>query len=109
MMVENQISKKIKVPRFDNEGEYTSDHFKEYCQQEIIVSHFTVKEMPQQNGIAKRINMILLKRVRCMLSNAGLSKQFWVVALSYATFIVNQFPYPGLDQNPNARLVRISC
>ena len=59
-MVENQIGKKVKVPRLDNGGEYTCDPFKDFCQQESIVRHFTVKGTPQQNEIAKRMNLTLL-------------------------------------------------
>lgn len=32
MKVENHISRQIRVIIFDNDGEYTSDPFKEYCQ-----------------------------------------------------------------------------
>ena len=53
-MVENQTGKKIKVLRSDNGGEYTSDPFKEYCQDEGIVCHLTVRGTPQQNGVAER-------------------------------------------------------
>ncbi|CAL2262889.1 unnamed protein product [Prunus armeniaca] len=44
------------------------------CQDEGIVRHFTVRETPQQNGVAERMNRNLLKKVRCMLSNDGLGK-----------------------------------
>lgn len=39
--------------------------------------------------------MTLLEKVRYMLSNSGLGKQFWVEALSFATFLVNRFPCSG--------------
>lgn len=39
--------------------------------------------------------MTLLEKMRCMLSNANMGKQFWVEALSYATFMVNQLPCSG--------------
>ena len=73
-MVENQIGRKVTVLRSDNVGEYTCDPFKDFCQREGIVHHFTVKGTPQQNGIAERINRTLLENVRCMLSNAKLDK-----------------------------------
>ena len=46
-MVENQTGRKIKVLRSDNGGEYTSDPFKEYCQDEGFVRHFTVSSTPK--------------------------------------------------------------
>ena len=70
---EKSTRRKIKVLRSDNGGEYKSDPFPKLCHDEGIERHFTVRETPQQNGIAERINRTLLEKVRCMLSNAGLS------------------------------------
>ena len=59
---------------------------------EGIERHFTVRETPQQNGIAERMNRTLLEKVRCMLSNTGLSENFWAEALAYACYLVNRLP-----------------
>ena len=59
---------------------------------EGIERHFTVRETPQQNGVAERMNRTLLEKVRCMFSNAGLSKNFWAEALAYACYLVNRLP-----------------
>ena len=56
-------------------GEYTSNQFLQVCQNEGIKRHFTVKYTPQQNDVVERLNRILLEKVRCMLSNAGLDKK----------------------------------
>ncbi|CAL2276446.1 unnamed protein product [Prunus armeniaca] len=53
---ENQTGRKIKYLRSDNGGEYTSNEFTDYCKQEGITRHFTVKNNPQQNGAAERMN-----------------------------------------------------
>ena len=42
-----------------------------------------------QNGVAERMNRTLLERARCMLSNAGLDKEFWAEAVSSACYLVN--------------------
>lgn len=60
-VVENQTDRKIKVLRSDNGGEYTSDPFHKVCQDEGIKRHFTVRETPQQNGVAERMNRTLLE------------------------------------------------
>ena len=62
------------------------------CEEEGIVRHFTVRHTPQQNGVAERMNRTLLEKVRCMLSNAGLSKEFWAEALVYACRLINRLP-----------------
>ncbi|KAH9666242.1 Integrase catalytic domain-containing protein [Citrus sinensis] len=91
-LVETQTGRKIKVLRSDNGGEYTSDLFLQVCQNEGIKRHFTMRYTPQQNGVAERMNRTLLEKVRCMLSNAGLEKKFWVEAVSYASHLVNRLP-----------------
>ena len=51
-----------------------------------------MRETPQQNGVAERMNRTLLEKVRCMLSNASLSKNFWAEALAYACYLINRLP-----------------
>ena len=62
------------------------------CQDEGIVRHFTVKGTPQQNGVAERMNCTLLEKVRCMLSQANLGKEFWAETVTYASHIINHLP-----------------
>ena len=64
---------------------------------EGIERHFTVRETPQQNGVAERMNKTLLEKVRCMLSNASLTKNFWVEALTYACYLVNRLPSSAIE------------
>jgi len=90
--LEKSTGRKIKVLRSDNGGEYKSDPFLKICRDEGIDRHFTVRETPQQNGVTERMNMTLLKKVRCMLSNARLPKNFWVEALAYICYLVNRLP-----------------
>ena len=91
-LVETQIGRKIKCLRTDNGGEYMSDPFMKACEDEGIVRHFTVRHTPQQNGVAERMNRTLLDKVRCMLSNAGLGKEFWAEAVTYAGHLINRLP-----------------
>ena len=75
-MIETQTSKKIKKLRSDKGGEYKNDLFLKVFQDEGIVRHFTNIDSLQQNEVAERMNHTLLKKVRCMLFNACLSKGF---------------------------------
>ena len=84
--------RKIKVLQSDNGGEYKSDPFLKLCHDEGLDMHFTVRKISQQNGVTERMNMTLLEKVRCMLSNAGLPKNFWAEALAYACYLVNRYP-----------------
>jgi len=70
--LEKRTRRMIKVLRSDNGGKYKSDPFLKLCHDEGIDRHFTVRETLPQNGVAERMNMTLLEKVCCMLSNAGL-------------------------------------
>jgi len=74
-MVENRMGRKLKTLRSDNSTEYTDGAFKEFCDQEGIVRHWTVRGTPQQNGVAERLNRTLLEKARCMRSNSGLGRE----------------------------------
>ncbi|KAE8682936.1 ABC transporter G family member 13 [Hibiscus syriacus] len=89
---EHCTGRKIKCLRTDNGGEYKSDQFFDVCHEYVIVRHFTVRNTPQQNGVAERMNRTLLEKVRCILSNAGLGKVFWAEAVTYAGNLINRLP-----------------
>ncbi|KAL5757330.1 hypothetical protein ACOSP7_019941 [Xanthoceras sorbifolium] len=91
-LVEKQTGRKIKRLRTDNGLEFCQGDFIEFCKNEGIVRHLTVRGTPQQNGVAERMNRTLLEKVRCMLSNSGLSKDFWAEAASTACHLVNRSP-----------------
>ncbi|GKV31446.1 hypothetical protein SLEP1_g40131 [Rubroshorea leprosula] len=87
-----KTGKQIKRLRTDNGLEYYSGEFDTFCKNNGIVRHCTVKMTPQQNGVAERMNRTLLERAQCMLSNAGLSKDFWAEAVNHASYLVNRSP-----------------
>ncbi|KAL5768311.1 hypothetical protein ACOSQ2_015094 [Xanthoceras sorbifolium] len=96
-LIEKQTGKQIKRLRTDNGLEFCSGDFNRFCEDEGIVRHRTVVKTPQQNGVAERMNRTLLERARCMLSNAGLSKDFWAEAISTACFLVNRSPSTAIE------------
>ncbi|KAJ4705817.1 Retrovirus-related Pol polyprotein from transposon TNT 1-94 [Melia azedarach] len=96
-LVENQIGKKIKRLRTDNGLEFCWSEFDEFCKNEGIARHHTVRDTPQQNGVAERMNQTLLERARCMLSNAELTRRFWAEAVSTACYLINRGPHTGIN------------
>ena len=76
VMIEKQTGKTVKRLRTDNRMELCFMEFDQFCKNERIVRHRTVRYTPQQNGVAERMNMTLLERARCMLSNVGFSMRF---------------------------------
>ena len=76
-LFEKIISRKIRCLRTDNGGEFTSMEFENYCKEAGIQRHKTMVYTPHQNGVAEHMNMNLLERERCMLSNAKLQQELW--------------------------------
>ena len=73
-MVEREKGKPLKCLRSDNGGEYASNEFKSYCSEKGIRHEKTVPGIPQQNGVAERMNCIIVEKIRCMLKMANLPK-----------------------------------
>ena len=43
------------------------------------------------------MNWTLMEKVQCMLSNAGLGKEFWADAMTYACHLINRLPSTAID------------
>ena len=65
--VENLSGRKIKVLRTDNEGEYTSNEFKNFCKGEGIKREFTTTYTPKKNGVVKRKNRSIVEAAKAMI------------------------------------------
>ena len=91
-MVEREKVKPLKYLHSDNGGEYTSNEFKSYCFEKGIRHEKTVLSTSQQNGMAERMNCIIVKKIRCMLRMANLPKSFWGEAVVIACYLINRSP-----------------
>jgi len=58
---------KIKLLRFDNAGEYVSSAFKALHDENGTTHQTTVHDAPQQNGVAERLNRVLVEMARTMM------------------------------------------
>ena len=87
---ETHSGQKLKILRTDNGGEYTSNEFQNYLEQNGIVHQPTVAYSPQQNGVAERMNRTLMDLVRSMLHAKNMEKPFWAEALQTATYVRNR-------------------
>ncbi|KAL3514411.1 hypothetical protein ACH5RR_027128 [Cinchona calisaya] len=97
VLIEKQTGKQIKRLRTDNGLEFCEGEFNEFCKNEGIVRHHSMRMKPQQNGVAERMNRTLLERARCMISNARLTNELWAEAISTASYIVNRAPSAPLN------------
>ncbi|KAH9698402.1 Integrase catalytic domain-containing protein [Citrus sinensis] len=96
-MVETQTGRNVKRLRLDNGGEYKNDPFIQICQDEGIVPHFTIRDTLQQNEAAECMNRTILEKVRCMLSNAGLGKEFWAEVVVYTCHRINRLSSAAIE------------
>ncbi|GKF11251.1 retrovirus-related pol polyprotein from transposon TNT 1-94 [Tanacetum coccineum] len=62
-LVENQTGRKLKKLRTDNGLEFCNQEFNNLCKESGIARHLTVTGTPQQNGLAERMNRMLLNKV----------------------------------------------
>ena len=97
ILVENQIGKKLKKLRTDNGLELCNQRFDKYCADEGVMRHRTIRLTPQQNGLAERMNKILMERVRCMLVQTKLPKSLWAEILLTACYLVNLNPSSAIE------------
>ena len=70
--VENKKEMILKVFRADRGHKYLSKQYQGLCVEKGIHRQLTIPSTPQQNGVAERMNHILLKMVRSMMVQANL-------------------------------------
>ena len=58
--MEKKSGKQVKSLRSDNGGEYILGEFKDFCSKEGILRELIVPHNPQQNGVAKRTNIMIV-------------------------------------------------
>jgi len=95
--VELKSGKKIKCLKIDNGGEFTSDEFNEFYQEEGIKRQFATTYTQQQNAVVERMNKTLLEKTRAMLKTKNLAKWFWAEAIKTACYVINLSPSTVID------------
>ncbi|KXJ67761.1 hypothetical protein RP20_CCG014874 [Aedes albopictus] len=102
-MLQNQFGRLPKVIRFDGGGEYSGAALRKFLDENGILLEQTAPYSPQQNGTAERKNRTLQEMMRCLLSEAGLTKQYWGEAVTTANLLLNMLPTAAIDVTPYER------
>ncbi|GJX89662.1 putative ribonuclease H-like domain-containing protein [Tanacetum coccineum] len=89
--IENQLDHKVKVIRYDNGTEFKNSVMNEFCEIKGIKREFSVARTPQQNGVAARKNITLIKVARTMLVDSKMPTTFWAEAVNTACYVLNKF------------------
>ena len=88
--VTNQLGKQIKCLHTDHGGEYLSDKFTRFLDNNGIERKLTIHDTPKENGIMERLNCMLQEKVRAMMYAAKLPEGLWGEALMHATWLKNR-------------------
>jgi transposase InsO family protein len=88
-LVENQTDRKLTCLRSDNEGEYKSDEFAQFCRERGNKREYRAPYSSEQNRVAERMNRTIHERIVSMLHHSELTKGFWVDTLLTAVHIIN--------------------
>jgi len=91
-LVENQSTRKIKILRTDNGGEYVSRNVQTLCSEAGIQLQHTIPYTPQHNRVAEQKNKSLKEMASCMFPARSLPFKLWVEALNCANYIQNIYP-----------------
>ena len=90
--VEKETDSTIKCLRTDRGGEFMSQEFKNFCDNNGIQRQLTAAYSPQQNGVAERKNRTIMNMVRSMLSSRKVPKTFWPEAVNWTVHVLNRSP-----------------
>jgi hypothetical protein len=68
------------------------NEFEELCKKCVIERNNTNPYTPQQNGVAKKMNRMLMEKARSILNGVGLGQKFWAEVVGTACYLVNRSP-----------------
>jgi hypothetical protein len=88
-LLENLGEKRIKVLRTNNGGELLGKEFGQFCKKCVITCQNTTPYTPQKNGVAERMNRMLMDKEKRILSGAGLTQEFWAKVVETTRYLVN--------------------
>ena len=90
--IRTQFGVTIRRIRSDNGGEYASKKFQDEMTKEGMKWEPTVAYNPHENGVAERINQILVNKVICILADSDLPQSLWPELIDTAAYLKNRSP-----------------
>lgn len=92
-----QFSKKLKILRSDNGGEFIDNNFRSYCDKFGIVHQTTCPHTAEQNGVSEQKHRHLIETTCTVLLHSSMPLKSWVEALTTATYLINRLSTPTLN------------
>jgi transposase InsO family protein len=94
---EREHGRRLKAFRSDRGGEFNSNVFTAYCNEQGIKHNTTAPYSPQQNGVVERRNQSVVEMARCLLKSMKVPAKFWGEAVKTAVYILNLSPTRSLE------------
>jgi hypothetical protein len=85
--------------RNDGPKDYKSKLLQDSLRQEGISHEVLERCCPQSNGLAERLNLTIMDKVRCTLIDANLIPKLWRYAAHCAVLIYNNLPHSALRKH----------
>jgi len=95
-MVEKTTNICIKALLSNKGGEYMSNAFTNYCEEQGIKRFLTAPYSPQQNGVTERKKRTILDMARSMLKSENMPNKFCAEAVQCAVYVQNRYPHAKL-------------
>ncbi|KAI3741687.1 hypothetical protein L1987_59361 [Smallanthus sonchifolius] len=93
--VKKQNCWKIRMLRTDRGGEFTSEAFNQFCDDEGIKRQLTAPYTPQQNGVVERRIRTVMEVTRSLLKTMAVPETLWGEAVRQAVYILNRISTKG--------------
>ena len=87
--VKRELDKKIRRLLTNNGGEFTSDNFFSFCQQNGIKRELIYVEIPQQNDVAKRKIRHVVETYKRWLHTKILPNYLWAKGIKCVEYMIN--------------------
>ena len=97
--VRRQFEFSVMQVRSDRGGEFLAERLTTWFAELGVVHQLSIRNTPQQNGVAERYNRTLCDRARSMLLASGLPSRFWEHAVRYANWLSNRLPTSSLPSS----------
>lgn len=95
-MASSRFSERICCFRCDNGREFVNREVNAFFEEKGIKYELTIPRVPEQNGVAERMNRTILDKARCMMLGSKLNKTFWLEAVLTAVYLINRSPTTAL-------------
>ena len=82
----------VRALRTDRGGEFLSNEFITFCEEQGIRRELTAPYTLEQKGVAERKNRIVVEMARSMIKARGVPNRFWCEAVATAVYILNVSP-----------------